>query len=83
MNQFLVSQLELNDPNWSSNTEVIQGSHGEITAVKITLVVKRRTRTGLARVLYDRVSHTFDAVEEATEKAFAQAASQFGIVAPQ
>ena len=42
MNQFLVSQLELNDPNWSSNTEVIQGSHGEITAVKITLVVKRR-----------------------------------------
>ena len=83
MNQFLVSQLELNDPNWSSNTEVIQGSHGEITAVKITLVVKHRTRTGLARVLYDRVSHTFDAVEEATEKAFAQAASQFGIVAPQ
>ena len=83
MNQDLIRQLDIMDSDWSSNTEVIQGAHGEITAVKVTLVVLRRTRTGLARVLYDRVSLTFDAVEEATEKAFAQAASQFGIVAPQ
>ena len=83
MNQDLIRQLDIMDSDWSSNTEVIQGAHGEITAVKVTLVVLHRTRTGLARVLYERVSVTFDAVEEATEKAFAQAASQFGIVAPQ
>ena len=53
------------------------------TAIKVTLKVQNSTRTGLARVLYDRVSFTIDAVEEATEKAFAQAASQFGIVPPQ
>ena len=83
MNQEIVRQLDSMDRDWSSDTEVIQGSHGEITAIKITLKVHGRTRTGLARVLYDRVSLTFDAVEEATEKAFAQAASQFGIIAPQ
>ena len=83
MNQHIVTALDNKDHNWSSNTEVIQGGHGEITAVKISLRVHGRTRNALARVLYDRVSLTFDAVEEATEKAFAQAASQFGIVAPQ
>ena len=83
MDQHLIRELGFKDPNWSSNTEVIQGTHGEIAAIKVTLKVENSTRTGLARVLYDRVSFTIDAVEEATEKAFAQAASQFGIVAPQ
>ncbi len=83
MDQQLIMALGNKDPNWSSNTEVIQGTHGEISAIKVTLKVQDSTRTGLARVLYDRVSFTIDAVEEATEKAFAQAASQFGIVPPQ
>ena len=83
MNQQLIQALDHLDADWHSNTEVIQGAHGELTAIKVTLRVSGRKRTGLARVLYDRVSVTLDAVDEATQKAFAQAASQFGIVAPQ
>lgn len=83
MNQHLIQALDDLDSDWASDTEVIQGSNGDLKGVKITLQVGGRKRTGLAPVLYDSVSETLDAVDEATQKAFAQAASQFGIVAPQ
>ena len=84
MNQAIVRDLNDIDEDWTSEIDVIQGTHEEITAIKMTLTVRGRRRTGLARVLYQRPVLEpglieVDPVDEATKKAFVQAARQFGI----
>ncbi len=84
MNQEVIRDLNHMDENWTSEIEVVQGTHEEITAIKMILKVSGRRRTGIARVLYQRpvLEHPLagiDPVDEATNRAFVQAASQFGI----
>ena len=77
MNQAVVVQLDSLDENWSSMVETIEGRSGEIAAVKVTIAIVGRRRTGIASVNYR--GSAGDAVTEATERAFGQAAMQFGV----
>ena len=75
----LIQGLDRIDQDWSSDIETIEGKFGEVTVVKVIISAKGRTRTGVAPVFYNREGSNQYVVQEATDRAFEQAAKQFGV----
>ena len=79
MHPQLIKGLDLIDQAWSSDIETVEGKFGEVTIVKVILTVGNRRRTGISPVFRNREGSNHYAVQEATDKAFEQAAKQFGV----
>lgn len=79
MHPELIQGLDHLDPGWSSDIETIEGRFGEVTVVKVIIVVRGRRRTGIAPVFYNREGSNHYVLQEATDRAFEQAAKQFGV----
>ena len=79
MHPELIQGLDLIDQDWSSDIETIEGKFGEITVVKVIISAKGRRRTGVAPVFYNREGSNHYVLQEATDRAFEQAAKQFGV----
>lgn len=79
MHPKLIQGLDHLDQGWSSDIETVEGRFGEVTVVKVIIVVRGRRRTGVAPVFYNREGSNHYVLQEATDRAFEQAAKQFGV----
>ncbi len=79
MDQNIIDGLDKVDKDWSSEIETVEDKYGAVTVVKVHITIGKRRRTGIASVFYDRSGSNEYAVTDATQKAFRQAANQYGV----
>ena len=79
MDQNIIAGLDRIDEDWSSDIETIEDKFGVVTVIKVHIIIGKRRRTGIAAVSYGRNGSNDYAITDASQRAFRQAANQFGV----